>query len=104
MDQACPDLDIPFAARHIWEWYFEVSDAVDRRSDGKCCPIPPSEFEAWARLSGNIVYPHEYAILRTMDAVYCDEMNKELQDYHTRTREQQKKDMDEARKSYGRSR
>lgn len=41
-------------------------------------PIPPSEFRAWREITGNIVYPAEYAILCAMDVAYCDEMNKEL--------------------------
>jgi hypothetical protein len=49
--------------------------------------IPPSEYEPWARLTGNIVYRHEYAILAAMDAAYCDELNNELADHHERVKE-----------------
>jgi len=86
-----PPLEYPFAAAHLWEWYFDLSQRLRRVRDGVCEPIPPSEFEAWQRLTGNIVYRHEYAILAAMDAAYCDEMNKELADYQERMREKAEK-------------
>jgi hypothetical protein len=54
---------------------------------GVCEPLPPSEFEAWATMSGNIVYPREYAILRAVDRAFCAETNAELADYQARQRE-----------------
>ncbi len=46
--------------------------------EGMYRPIPPSEYLAWQQITGNIVYPHEYDIMFAMDAVYCEEMNKEI--------------------------
>lgn len=39
---------------------------------------------AWREVMDVIVYPSEYAILSAMDVAFCDEMNKELADYHAR--------------------
>lgn len=46
--------------------------------------MPWSEFYHWAQVTQTIVHPEEYAILRAMDAVFCEETNSELQAYHER--------------------
>lgn len=51
---------------------------ASRIIDGQAQPIPPSEYIAWSKMTGNIVYPREYDILREMDFVYCQETNKEI--------------------------
>ena len=75
---------IPVGGAHLWEWYFALSGCFKRVHDGSCIPIPPSEFVAWTQATGHIVYPAEYAILRAMDAAFCEETNKELADYRKR--------------------
>jgi hypothetical protein len=82
-----PPLEIPSVGAYLWEWYFDLSQRLRRVRDGVCEPIPPSEYEAWQRITGNIVYRHEYAILWAMDAAYCDEMNTELAAYQERLKE-----------------
>ena len=64
-----------------------VSETLVRVRDGLCEPIPPSEFEAWSRLTGNIIYINEYNILRQMDVAYCKQMNIELELYRIREKE-----------------
>lgn len=54
--------------------------------------VPPSEFEAWCRLTGALVYPTEYDILTAMDRMYCDEANKELDADRSRREEEVKRD------------
>lgn len=80
----CPDLNIPECGEYLWDWYWEVSDGLRRISDGVCSPIPWSEFFHWAQVTQTIVHAREYAILRAMDAVFCEETNTELQAYHER--------------------
>lgn len=58
-----------------------------RVRDGVCSPIPPSEYVAWLQATGKIVYPAEYAMLCAMDVAFCEEMAKELADYHERMKE-----------------
>lgn len=72
--------------RYLWDWYYDLSESIRRVRDGVCEPIPPSEYIAWLQATGNIVYAHEYAILRAMDDSYCTEMNSELSDYRERER------------------
>lgn len=78
---------VPPGGRHIWEWYFHLSERFLRIRDGVCHPIPPSEYLAWREATGNIVYPLEYAILCSMDEAFCDEASKELADYHERLKD-----------------
>ena len=52
--------------------------------------IPPTELRAWAAILGNIVYPFEYDILMSMDAVYCDEINKEIASIQSKKEESKK--------------
>ena len=89
-----PPKIVPIGGLHIWEWYFELSRSIRRVREGVCEPIPPTEFEAWQRLTKTIVYPWEYEIFRAMDGHYCDVMNEELRDY----RDREKAAMEEAAK------
>lgn len=78
---------MPSSGRYLWDWYFDLATSLRRVRDGICEPIPASEYLAWKRATGEIVYTQEYAILRAMDIAYCDEMNKELADYRARQKE-----------------
>jgi hypothetical protein len=64
---------------YLWEWYFSLSDTLQRVREGVCWRIPPTEFQAWRAATGVIVYPSEYAILCAMDAEFCAEVNSELE-------------------------
>ena len=69
---------------YLWEWFEEISESVSRTREGTCHPIPPSEFLAWATMTGRIVWPSEYAILRAMDRTFCSAMNVEFEEYRAR--------------------
>ena len=84
--EPAPPLIVPQSGQYLWEWYFDLTDSIRRIRDGVCEPFPPSEYMAWRHATGNIVYAHEYAILRAMDGAYCTEMNNELADYRERER------------------
>lgn len=84
-----PRLTVPPVGVYMWDWYFELSQALIRVRDGVCVPIPPTEFVAWRTASGEYVDAWEYNILREMDIAYCDEMTKELADYAARQRDRQ---------------
>lgn len=45
---------------------------------GVAVRLPPSEMLAWANVTGNVVNPDEYAILRDMNAAWAAAMNDEL--------------------------
>lgn len=82
-----PNVNIPDDGFYLWEWYFQISERLRRVRDSVCEPIPPSEFLAWCKASGTIVNALEYGILSAMDDAFCDEMNRELQDYNARMQE-----------------
>lgn len=87
-----PEIVVPPAGEHLWDWYFRLSGMLQRVYDGICEPIAPSEYAVWVdRFCGEIVYPHEYAILAAMDVAFCDEMNKELDDLRARQEEAAKR-------------
>lgn len=73
-----PEIHIPDGCDYLWEWFFDISSGVDRAGDGYCCPITFSDYAAWERMTGAIVKPEEYAILRSMDASFVEEMNAEI--------------------------
>lgn len=79
-----PPLVIPEAGANHWLWYWELSNSLRRVSDGAVNPIPPSEYLAWAQMTGRIVWPSDYAILRTMDAAFCRMTAQEIEEYFAR--------------------
>ena len=89
-----PPLIVPPAGRHLWEWYFELSESVMRVIDGVTYKIPPTEVYAEASLAGRIVYPDEYAILRAMDRAFCSEMAKEVEAFQAREQERRARKRD----------
>ena len=91
MGQPTPELEIPEIGRYLWDFYFAISGRLRRMRDGVCEPIPPSEYLAWLRLTGDIIYPSEFAILCAMDDQYCSEMNIEAKDYRQRLQDEAKK-------------
>lgn len=56
----------------------ELNDLTDRAGDGHCRKMTPDIYKGWADMTGNLVRPSEYDMLRAMDAAFCSEMNKEL--------------------------
>lgn len=82
-----PPLQISDAAQYLWDWYNDLASGVGRVRDGVCYAIPPSEYKAWAEISGHIVYASEYAILRAMDRAFCDALNTEFEAYRERQKD-----------------
>lgn len=70
---------------------------MSRTAEGVYRLIPPTEFEAWIRLTGTLVYPVEYDILVAMDQVYCEEANKELEDSRSKQQEKQQRQMEKTK-------
>lgn len=47
---------------------------------------------AWSKMTRNVVYPNEYAIMLVMDRAYCNEMDKELKDLSLRREAEREKE------------
>ena len=93
-----PEFEIPEGGEFLWTAYFQISDGLRRIDDGVCFPIPWSEFLAWAKVLDHVVTSDEYVILRAMDAAFCEETNKELQAYHERRAEDQRREIEAAKR------
>lgn len=72
--------------------------SVSRVLEGAYHIISPTEFEAWFRLTGTLVYPREYDILSAMDRIYCIEANKELESIRSKRQDEQQRQMEQTKK------
>jgi len=73
-----PDYEIPDGGEYIWDWFCDLLAWFNAVKDGAAIRLPPSELLAWARITGNVVSPDEYAILRDMNAAWVAAMNDEI--------------------------
>lgn len=94
MNEVTPPFEIPENGKHIWDWFREINSVAAVRQDGQYQPIKPSEYLAWQQITGNIVYPAEYDIMFAMDAVFCDEMNKEIESRQEMWRDRKEREME----------
>lgn len=74
-----PAFVVPDSGQHIWDWWRELNQGVDRGGDGYFRRVTWLELRAWANTMGHIVHPWEYAILRAVDSAYCDARDELLQ-------------------------
>ncbi|HEV7417681.1 MAG TPA: hypothetical protein VGN98_16105 [Tianweitania sediminis] len=63
------DLEIPDAGAHIWDWFWDLNKGRQVGMSGYL-PLPAFELRAWAEMTGNIVRPEEWRILREMDGAF----------------------------------
>lgn len=84
MGHLTEEIIIPEVGEYLWDWFFEISNSVNRIVQGQPMRVPPSEFLAWAALSGRIVLTAEYAILRDMDAAFCSALAVEISEAQAR--------------------
>lgn len=103
MGEYAPPLIIPLLGKYLWDFFGDLNSSISRIDDGVCKLIPPSEYSAFFELSGLLITPIEYDILKAMDRVYCDEVNKELQSQRNK-REERMKAEQEAAKAKNRTR
>lgn len=99
MGETTPPFILPSELKHVWDWFVSLNASVSRIKDGHCYLIPPSEYLAWIRLTGNIVYPYEYDIMVDMDKAFCDETNKEFQSIRSKQEEEQLRQVEEAKRN-----
>ena len=92
-----PVFIIPERGKYLWDWFHELNRAVPRFYEGYCRRIPPSEYLAWCKMTRNIVYPLEYDILMAMDAIYCEETNKEITNKRSIEEDKRQRDMEKKR-------
>lgn len=76
--QPVPVWEIPEEGLYLWNWFFEISDGVNRVVQGQVIRLSWVDIRAWIELSENIVHPREIAILKSMDMAYCEALEGEL--------------------------
>lgn len=90
-----PPFEIPEEGIYLWQWFLELNASLSRIDfNGYYCLIPPTEFLAWSNLTGNRIFPEEYDILTSMDAVYCKELNSEITSERNKEEEARKREME----------
>jgi hypothetical protein len=70
--QAPPTVDVPAELQHVWEWFWDLSEA---RAPGFSGPgaLGYGEIAAWAALTGARPTAREIAALRAMDGAFLAE-------------------------------
>lgn len=89
-----PSMPIPSEWWYVWDWFLDLNDMVNRSGDGYCRRIEPAVYMEWATLSGHIVSPSEYDILKAMDHAYCNAMTSEISSRRSRMAEQARIDQE----------
>src|SRR5690606_10437213 len=75
--QDSPELEIDPVAEYLWEWFWDASRGRQAGLNGPL-PLSGTEWRAWQEITGHVVRPEEWAILRDMDAAYLEACGEEL--------------------------
>ncbi|MGK9282006.1 phage tail assembly chaperone [Sinorhizobium meliloti] len=67
---------MPDNGAFLWDWFWELRQAQPSGFSGPV-PISNGELALWCQLTGNIVRREEVAILKSMDARFSLEVEKE---------------------------
>ena len=84
--QESPSWEIPKGGEIIWEWFEDAGD-LRGSSDGYPAKLSATEWLAWQQMTGNIVRPEEWQILRAMDTAYISALRSEFSDQMARESE-----------------
>ena len=88
-----PAFEIPKAGMYLWKWFIDLNNSISRVDfNGYYCSIPPSEFLAWSTLTKNYLTPEEFDILKSMDGVFCKELNADINSDRARKEEARKRE------------
>lgn len=58
--------DIPEEIEYLWDWFQEL-ERVRGVTEAGLCPIGYTEIDAWRRLTGRVLRPHEVEGLVVLD-------------------------------------
>lgn len=98
IDLYTPPFEIPEDGFYLWSWFVELNNSISRIDfNGYYCHIPPSEYLAWSKLTGNCLYPEEFDILQAMDAIFCNEMNLDINAKRHREEEERSRKMNKVK-------
>lgn len=77
LGEMTPLFIVPEVGLYLWNIFIDMNSSISRNHDGYYSLIPPSEYLAYLKLTGLLIYPFEYDILKEMDLAYCNELNLE---------------------------
>lgn len=98
IDIYTPPFEIPEDGFYLWSWFTELNNSISRIDfNGYYSIIPPSEYLAWSKLTGNCLYPEEFDILQSMDIMFCKEMNLDINAKRARDEEERNQKMSKVR-------
>ena len=63
------EIDLDDVSGPLWELFWDMNRGRQSGVNGWQA-IPPTEMRAWAAITGNVLRPDEWQILRDMDATY----------------------------------
>jgi hypothetical protein len=55
---------------HLWDWFRELHRFERLQTPGGPMAISAAQVNAWASLRGTGLTPHEFRVIRMLDAVY----------------------------------
>ncbi|MDE1991657.1 MAG: hypothetical protein KGI75_04105 [Rhizobiaceae bacterium] len=69
---------MPESGYALWDWFWDLRTA---QAPGFSGPSPISNLEmlAWVQLTGNLLRREEIAVLKAMDASYCQAVEAEAE-------------------------
>lgn len=79
-----PDVDVPDAGQHIWEWFWKLSAQRDRSMG--VSPLKMADVWAWNDLGRISINPNEFDILLDMDLAYREQQTLEEADQRERNK------------------
>lgn len=68
---------VPQVGQHILEWFWQISEGRSTGINGND-RLTCTEISAWSQLTGNIITPEEFEMIRAMDVVWCNAMSEEI--------------------------
>lgn len=99
-----PEWDVPPEGQYIYDWYCDIERGINRVVGGAVKRFTWQDLEAWRNLSGNLVRPNEFAIIKAMDLAYCEALEGELQYMRATAEDEAKREAEMQKRMAGTSR
>lgn len=80
-------MKVPERGEYLWAWYHDAA-SMRRFEDGWPKTLSAPEWMGWQQMTGNIVRPEEWAVLRDMDSAHVSALCAEIAEQRARMAEQ----------------
>ncbi|WMT85562.1 hypothetical protein NO932_11550 [Pelagibacterium sp. 26DY04] len=78
-----PEIVIPEAGEHLWEWFWDMNRDRQQGMNGPQ-PIGLAGIRLWSEMTGQSIRPDEVEIIRDMDDAYRAALSAEFADQQRR--------------------